>query len=58
MAKDKMQIYFTKPRPRHVWIAYDNDDDTIGIWQPVEYENIPPYYEYFIHQGHEEDECK
>lgn len=43
MAKVMMQIDFTKPRPRHVWIGLHNDDDTIGMWQTVKYENIPPY---------------
>ena len=42
IAKVKMQIDLTKPIPRHVWIGLDNDDDTIGVCQPVEYENIPP----------------
>lgn len=46
MAKVKMPIDLTKPRPRHVWIELHNDDDTIGICHPVEYINIPPYCEY------------
>lgn len=46
MAKVKMKIDLTKSRPRLVWIGPNNDDDTIGVWLPVEYENIPPYYEY------------
>ena len=37
-----MQIYQTKPRHRHMWIGFDNNDDTIGVCHPVEYENIPP----------------
>lgn len=41
-----------------MWIGLDNVDDTIGIWQPVEYEYIPPYCEYCRHQGNEVDECK
>lgn len=45
MAKVKMKIDLTIPRPRHMWIGLHNEDDTIGTQQPVEYENIPPYCE-------------
>lgn len=38
MAKVKMQIDLTKPRPRHVCVGLHKDDDTIGIWQPAKYE--------------------
>lgn len=41
-----MQIDLTKQKPRHMRINLENEDDTIGIWQPVEYESIPPYCEY------------
>lgn len=58
MDKVKMQINLTKPRTRHVWIGQHNEDDTIGIWQPVEYENVPPYFEYCRYHGHDIDECK
>lgn len=53
-----MQIDLNKPRPRHVWIGLDPEDDTIGFWQPVEFENVPPYCEYCKHQRHDMDECK
>ena len=53
-----MKIDLTKSRPRLVWIGPNNDDYTIGVWLPVEYENIPPYYEYWRHQGHDVEKCK
>lgn len=40
MAKVKMPIYLTKPRPRHVWVGFQNEDDTIGMCQPVEYKKF------------------
>ncbi|KAH0736057.1 hypothetical protein KY285_011764 [Solanum tuberosum] len=57
MAKVKVQVDLTKTRPRHVWIGLDDDDLTIGRWQSIEYENIPPYCAYCRHQGHTIDEC-
>ena len=41
-----------------VSILLNDDDDTIGTWQPVEYENISHYFEYCRHQGHDVVECK
>lgn len=58
MAKVKMQIDFTKARHRYVWVGMHNEDDIIGMWKPVEYENIPSNFEYCRHQGHDIDECK
>lgn len=58
MPKVKMQIDLSKPRPRHVWIGLHNEDNTIDIWKPVEYENIPTYYEYCRHQGYYVEEYK
>ncbi|KAG5631341.1 hypothetical protein H5410_003058 [Solanum commersonii] len=52
MAKVKVQVYLTKSRPRHVWIGLDDEDLTIGRWQPMEYENIPTYCAYCKHQGY------
>ena len=43
MTKVNMQIDLTKTRPRHVWVVLHNEEDTLGIWQPVEYDNILPY---------------
>ncbi|KAG5568245.1 hypothetical protein H5410_064740 [Solanum commersonii] len=57
MAKVKVQVDLTKDRPRHVWIGLDDEDLTIGRWQPIEYENIPPYCAYCKHQGHMIDDC-
>ncbi|KAH0684401.1 hypothetical protein KY285_021903 [Solanum tuberosum] len=57
MAKVKVQIDLTKDRPRHVWIGLDYEDLTIGRWQPIEYENIPPYCTYCKHQGHMIGDC-
>ncbi|KAK4707181.1 hypothetical protein R3W88_033254 [Solanum pinnatisectum] len=57
MAKVKVQIDLTKARPRHVWIGLNDEDLTIGRWQPIEYENIPPYCVYCKHQGHMVEEC-
>uniref|UniRef100_M1DDB9 Glycosyltransferase PglE n=2 Tax=Solanum tuberosum TaxID=4113 RepID=M1DDB9_SOLTU len=57
MAKVKVQVDLTKTRPRHVWIGLDDEDLTIGRWQPIEYENIPPYCTYCKHQGHIIDDC-
>uniref|UniRef100_M1DPZ0 LINE-type retrotransposon LIb DNA, complete sequence, Insertion at the S14 site n=1 Tax=Solanum tuberosum TaxID=4113 RepID=M1DPZ0_SOLTU len=54
MAKVKVQVDLTKARPRHVWIGLDEEDLTIGRWQTIEYESIPPYCEYCKHQGHME----
>ncbi|XP_049352151.1 uncharacterized protein LOC125816581 [Solanum verrucosum] len=57
MAKVKVQVDLTKARPRHVWIGLDEADLTIGRWQTIEYESIPPYCEYCKHQGHMIYEC-
>uniref|UniRef100_M1D8N9 Ta11-like non-LTR retroelement protein n=1 Tax=Solanum tuberosum TaxID=4113 RepID=M1D8N9_SOLTU len=57
MAKVKVQVDLTKARPRHVWIGLDEEDLTIGRWQPIEYENIPPYCAYCKHQGHMIGDC-
>ncbi|KAH0736216.1 hypothetical protein KY290_011893 [Solanum tuberosum] len=57
MAKVKVQIDLTKDRPRHIWIGLDDEDLTIGRWQPIEYENIPPYCTYCKHQGHMIGDC-
>ncbi|KAG5598993.1 hypothetical protein H5410_030363 [Solanum commersonii] len=57
MAKVKVQVDFTKSRPRHVWISLDDKDLTIGRWQPIEYESIPPYCVYCKHQGHMIEDC-
>ncbi|KAG5595247.1 hypothetical protein H5410_036479 [Solanum commersonii] len=38
MAKVKVQVDPTKDRPRHVWIGLDDEDLTIGRWQPIEKE--------------------
>ncbi|KAG5580331.1 hypothetical protein H5410_050958 [Solanum commersonii] len=54
MAKVKVQVDLTKSRPRHVWIGLDDEDLTIGRWQPIEYESIPPYCVYCKHQGPQE----
>ncbi|KAG5580298.1 hypothetical protein H5410_050925 [Solanum commersonii] len=35
----------------------DDEDLTIGRWQPIEYENIPPYCVYCKHQGHMIEDC-
>ncbi|KAG5580251.1 hypothetical protein H5410_050878 [Solanum commersonii] len=56
MAKVKVQVDLTKTRPRHVWIGLDEKDLTIGRWQSIEYENIPPYCVYCKHQGYTMDE--
>ena len=58
MGKVKMQIDFTKSRPRHVWIGLHPEDDIIGIWKPLQYKNVSPYCEYCRHQGHDIDEFK
>ncbi|KAG5568615.1 hypothetical protein H5410_064366 [Solanum commersonii] len=57
MAKVKVQVDLTKARPRHVWIGLDDEDLTIGRWQPIEYENIPPYCAYCKYQGHIIGDC-
>ncbi|KAG5606085.1 hypothetical protein H5410_027577 [Solanum commersonii] len=57
MAKVKVQVDLTKARPRHVWICLDEEDLTIGRWQPIEYENIPPYCAYCKYQGHMIEDC-
>ncbi|KAG5606156.1 hypothetical protein H5410_027648 [Solanum commersonii] len=57
MAKVKVQVDLIKARPRHVWIGLDEKDLTIGRWQTIEYESIPPYCEYCKHQGHMVYEC-
>lgn len=57
MAKVKVQVDLTKDRPRHVWIGLDDEDLTIGRWQAIEYENIPPYCTYCKHQGHMIGDC-
>lgn len=58
MAKVKVQMDLSKPRPSHVWIGIEDEDLTIRNCKPLEYENLPPYYEYFRHQGHDIEECE
>ncbi|KAG5631447.1 hypothetical protein H5410_003164 [Solanum commersonii] len=57
MAKVKVQVDLTKTRPKHIWIELDDEDLTIGRWQPIEYENIPLYCTYCKHQGHMLEDC-
>ncbi|WMV30175.1 hypothetical protein MTR67_023560 [Solanum verrucosum] len=57
MAKVKVQVDLTKARPRHSWIGLDDEDLSIGRWQSIEYENIPPYCVYCTHQGHMIGDC-
>ncbi|KAG5605830.1 hypothetical protein H5410_027322 [Solanum commersonii] len=56
-AKVKVQIDLSKERPPHVWMGYKGDDLTDGRWQTIEYEEIPPYCFYCMHQGHMNYEC-
>lgn len=52
MAKVKLQIALTKPRPQHVWMGYDDDEHGKGRWQAIQYEGVPDYCIYCKHQGH------
>ncbi|KAM3203150.1 hypothetical protein P3L10_030776 [Capsicum annuum] len=57
MAKVKLQINLTKPRPQHVWLGYDEDEHCKGRWQTILYEEITEYYSYCKHQGHVARSC-
>lgn len=58
MAKVKIQLDLTKPRPSHVWLGFDEDENGAGKWQQVEYEGVPFFCSYCKHQGHETLTCK
>ncbi|KAH0730085.1 hypothetical protein KY289_001273 [Solanum tuberosum] len=57
MARVKIQIDLTKPRPPHVWVGFKNLDPNKGRWQKVQYEGIPDYCMYCKHQGHIDNVC-
>ncbi|KAH0709369.1 hypothetical protein KY284_010796 [Solanum tuberosum] len=57
MARVKIQIDLTKPRPPHVWVGFKNSDPNKGRWQKVQYEGIPDYCIYCKHQGHIDNVC-
>ncbi|KAG5616051.1 hypothetical protein H5410_015875 [Solanum commersonii] len=57
MARVKIQIDLTKPRPPHVWVGFKNSDPNKGRWQKVQYEGIPDYCMYCKHQGHINNVC-
>ncbi|KAH0639356.1 hypothetical protein KY285_035942 [Solanum tuberosum] len=57
MARVKIQIDLTKPRPPHVWVGFKNSDPNKGRWQKVQYEGIPNYCMYCKHQGHMDNVC-
>lgn len=52
MGKFKMEIDLLEIRAKEVWIQLDNEDNTIGRWQPIEFEFLPFYCTYCKHQGH------
>ncbi|WMV50120.1 hypothetical protein MTR67_043505 [Solanum verrucosum] len=57
MARVKIQIDLTKPRPPHVWVGFKSSDTNKGRWQKVQYEGIPDYCMYCKHQGHIDNVC-
>ncbi|KAG5568620.1 hypothetical protein H5410_064371, partial [Solanum commersonii] len=57
VAKVQVQIDLTKERPQHVWLGFSEKDPNLGIWQIIEYEDVPSYCIYFKHQGHIIGEC-
>ena len=52
MGKFKMEIDLLEIRAKEVWIQLENEDNTIGRWQPIEFEFLPFYFTYCKHQGH------
>ncbi|OIT05853.1 hypothetical protein A4A49_32287 [Nicotiana attenuata] len=60
VAKVKIQIDFTKERPHHVWLGYDEDQDENGDgeWLEVQYDNVPAYCNHCKHLGHSEYTCE
>lgn len=52
-----MQIDLTKPRPHHVWLGFDKDENEDGKWLEVQYENIPEYCLYCKHLDHNSHNC-
>ncbi|KAG5615000.1 hypothetical protein H5410_014824 [Solanum commersonii] len=57
VAKVRVQIDITKKRPQHVWLGFSEKDPSLGKWQIIEFEDVPPYCLYCKHQGHIIGEC-
>ncbi|KAH0736788.1 hypothetical protein KY285_012495 [Solanum tuberosum] len=57
VAKVRVQIDITKERPQHVWLGFSKKDPSLGKWQIIEFEDVPPYCLYCKHQGHIIGEC-
>ncbi|KAG5595028.1 hypothetical protein H5410_036260 [Solanum commersonii] len=57
VAKVRVQIDITKERPQHVWLGFSEKDPSLGKWQIIEFEDVPPYCLYCKHQGHIIGEC-
>lgn len=53
MAKAKIQLDLTKPRPSHMWLGYDEDENGDERWQQVLNEGVSLFYSYYEHQGHD-----
>ncbi|WMV50072.1 hypothetical protein MTR67_043457 [Solanum verrucosum] len=57
VANMRVQIDITKERPQHVWLGFSEKDLSLGKWQIIEFEDVPPYCLYCKHQGHIIGEC-
>ncbi|WMV50084.1 hypothetical protein MTR67_043469 [Solanum verrucosum] len=57
VAKVRVQIDITKERPQHVWLGFSEKDPSLGKWQIIEFEDVPPYCLYCKYQGHIIGEC-
>ncbi|KAF3668595.1 hypothetical protein FXO37_09456 [Capsicum annuum] len=53
MAKAKIQLDLTKPRPSHMWLGYDEDENGDERWKQVLNEGVSLFYSYYEHQGHD-----
>lgn len=54
VARVQIEFDVLLDKPDKIWIQMGS---TEGYWQPVEYENVPPYCRHCWHLGHAEDLC-
>lgn len=52
MAKVKIQIDLTKLRPYHVWLGFNEEENSQGKWKKIQYEGVQEFYTYCKHQEH------
>nr|XP_027086510.1 uncharacterized protein LOC113708247 [Coffea arabica] len=52
-ARVLVEVDISLPLAKRIWIG----DEEYGFWQPVDFENIPPYCSFCSKFGHQQDSC-